>query len=186
MKWIKRYIPKIILLDTLLYSVLFLVLCSLLKAFNLMFRQWVGYTSAAVIVLGVIAGIVQLIWICRKNKSKILPLVLLFLILAVVSPVAYFMGMLTYKPEYEVEMDGKSYIAYVNTFFRTRVEYYDAVNGMVAGNQIRIKEDYGGGSFDPIGNPTGYAHKIEETIYYDENGNVARTIYYDKNGNAIE
>ena len=61
-------------------------------------------------------------------------------------------------------------MAYVNSFLRTYVYYYDYKNVVVVGNQKRIVEDYGKGGFDPLGDK--YPHKIEHCTYYDEKGNV--------------
>ena len=72
-------------------------------------------------------------------------------------------------------MAAKKYVAYVNGFLRTYVNYYDYINIFVTGSQKRIEEYYGRGGFDPIKNKEEYKYNIEKTTYYDKNGNVIKT-----------
>lgn len=172
MEKIKKYIPKIILLDTILYMLIIVTLYFILSSFKLMFREWIYIVSAVIIIGGFVAGIIQLL---LKIKEKILRNVLIgivIILLLLSTPAIFFLGAFSYMPEHIVRKDGKKYVAYVNGFLRTYVSYYDYKNIFVVGNQKRIEEDYGKGGFDPIENKFGNKYDVETTTYYDENGNV--------------
>lgn len=172
MEKIKKYIPKIILLDTILYMLIIVTLYFILSSFKLMFREWIYIVSAVIIIGGFVAGIIQLL---LKIKEKILRNVLIgivIILLLLSTPAIFFLGAFSYMPEHIVRKDGKKYVAYVNGFLRTYVSYYDYKNIFVVGNQKRIEEDYGKGGFDPIENKFGNKYDVEMTTYYDEDGNV--------------
>jgi len=172
MEKIKKYIPKIILLDTILYMLIIVTLYFILSSFKLMFREWIYIVSAVIIIGGFVAGIIQLL---LKIKKKILRNVLIgivIILLLLSTPAIFFLGAFSYMPEHIVRKDGKKYVAYVNGFLRTYVYYYDYKNIFVVGNQKRIEEDYGKGGFDPIENKFGNKYDVEMTTYYDKDGNV--------------
>ena len=172
MEKIKKYIPQIILLDTILYMLIIVTLYFILSSFKLMFREWIYIVSAVIIIGGFVAGIIQLL---LKIKEKILRNVLIgivIILLLLSTPIIFFLGAFSYMPEHIVRKDGKKYVAYVNGFLRTYVYYYDYKNIFVVGNQKRIEEDYGKGGFDPIENKFGNKYDVEMTTYYDEDGNV--------------
>ena len=64
MEKFKKYITGNILLDTILYTLIIVVLYFILAYFKLMFREWVYIISAIIIIIGVVAGIIQF-----KGKS---------------------------------------------------------------------------------------------------------------------
>lgn len=172
MEKIKKYIPKIILLDTILYMLIIVTLYFILSTFKLMFREWIYIVSAVIIIGGFVAGIIQLL---LKIKEKILRNVLIgivIILLLLSTPAIFFLGAFSYMPEHIVRKYGKNYVAYVNGFLRTYVSYYDYKNIFVVGSQKRIEEYYGKGGFDPIKNKFGNKYDVETTTYYDENGNV--------------
>lgn len=172
MEKIKKYIPKIILLDTILYTLIIVTLYFILSSFKLMFREWIYIVSAVIIIGGFVAGIIQLL---SKIKEKVLRNVLIgivIILLLLSTPAIFFLGAFSYMPEHIVRKDGKKYVAYVNGFLRTYVYYYDYKNIFVVGNQKRIEEDYGKGGFDPIENKFRNKYDVEMTTYYDEDGNV--------------
>ena len=170
MEKIKKYIPRIILLDTIIYTLIIVTLYLILSFCKLMFREWIYIVSAVIIIGGFVAGIIQLL---LKIKEKILRNVLIgivIILLLLSTPAIFFLGAFSYMPEHIVRKDGKNYVAYVNGFLRTYVSYYDYKNIFVVGNQKRIEEDYGKGGFDPIENKYGYEYKLERTTCYDEKG----------------
>lgn len=172
---IKKYIPRIILLDTILYTLIIAALNSILPLFDLMFREWIYFVSAIVIIIGFVIGVIQLLLKIKRKFVKVI-LISIFIILFLLStPIIYFFGVFGYTPEHVVERDGKKFVAYVRGFKMTYVDYYDYKNIFVVGNQKRIEEFYGKGGFDPIGNTNGYNYNVEKTTYYDENGEIIKT-----------
>ncbi len=174
----KKYIPRIILIDTIIFILIFIIIFFILKAFNLMFREWVYILSAILIILGLIVGIIQLILKLKKNVLKISLILVFIIFLILLSPIAYLAFAFGYQPEHVVYKDGEKYIAYVNGFLDTYVYYYDYKNLLVVGNKMKIKEYYGNGGFDPIKNRYGYEYKVLNTTYYDANGNIISTDEY--------
>ena len=67
MKKIKKYIPRIILLDTILYALIIVALYFILSFFKLMFREWVYIVSVIIIMLGFVVGIIQLLLKIKKK-----------------------------------------------------------------------------------------------------------------------
>ena len=49
MEKIKKYIPKIILLDTILYTLIMVAVYFILSFFKLMFREWIYILSAIIL-----------------------------------------------------------------------------------------------------------------------------------------
>ena len=81
MEKIKKYIPKIILLDTMLYTLIIVTLYFILSSFKLMFREWIYIVSAVIIIGGFVAGIIQLL---SKIKEKVLRNVLIGIVIILV------------------------------------------------------------------------------------------------------
>lgn len=172
MEKIKKYIPKIILLDTIIYTLIIVTLYFILSSFKLMFREWIYIVSAIIIIGGFVAGIIQLVLKIKENVLRNVLIGIVIILLLLSTPAIFFLGAFSYMPEHIVRKDGKKYVAYVNGFLRTYVYYYDYKNIFVVGNQKRIEEDYGKGGFDPIEDKFGNKYDVETTTYYDENGNV--------------
>jgi len=176
MSKIKKYIPRIILLDTILYTLIIIVLYFILSSFKLMFREWIYIVSTIIIMVGFVIGIVQLLLKIKKKIVKWIMISIFIILLLLSTPMIYLFGIFAYTPEHVVEKDGKEYVAYVNGFLKTYVYYYDYKNFLVVGNQKKIKEYYGSGGFDPIENKYGYEYNVKSTTYYDENGNIESVI----------
>ena len=140
-----------------------------------MFREWIYIVSALIIVTGLIVGIMQLLLKINKRiiKGVLISIFIIFLLL--VMPLMCLFAVFRYLPEHVVERDGKKYVAYVDGFLKTYVYYYDYKNILIVGNQKRIDEYYGGGSFDPIKDSD--KHKVQVTTYYDEDGNFISRDY---------
>lgn len=172
MEKIKKYIPKIILLDTIFYTLIIVALYFILSSFKLMFREWIYIVSAVIIIGGFVAGIIQLLLKIKKKVLRNVLIGIVIILLLLSTPAIFFLGAFSYMPEHIVRKDGKKYVAYVNGFLRTYVYYYDYKNIFVVGNQKRIEEDYGKGGFDPIEDKFGNKYDVETTTYYDENENV--------------
>ena len=159
-----------ILLSVFIYAVSFIFLLFIMSFLKINFRQWVYITSFIIVGLGGIIGIFQLLFKIKKKGLKIL-LSLVFIIgLIVISPYVLLISAFAYQPEHIVEKDDKKMVAYVNGFMDTYVTYYDYKGFLLVGNQLRIKEYYGQGGFDPIKNKYGYTYDIVSTTYYDNNG----------------
>ena len=175
MEKIKKYIPRIILLDTIIYTLIIVTLYLILSFCKLMFREWIYIVSAITIMFGFVAGIIQLLLKIKKKIVKVILISIFVMLFLLSTPIIYFFGAFGYTPEHVVEKDGQKFVAYVNGFNRTYVNYYDYKNIFVVGNQKRIEEYYGKGGFDPIENQYGYEYNVENTTYYDENGKIIKT-----------
>lgn len=78
-------------------------------------------------------------------------------------------------PEYIVEKDGKKMVAYVDSFMEVNVNYYDYINPLIRGNNIKIHENYGNGGYDPF--ELDKMPAIKFYTYYDEDGKVIKSNY---------
>lgn len=176
MEKIKEYIPKYILLDTIIFIIIVIVLNVILSIFNLMFRQGVCTLFRVVITLGIIIGIVQII---LKKRPNLTITVIIFLILF--GPIIV-MIVSSNNPEYVVVRNGKMYVVYIaynEAGYPTNALYYDYKNFLVVGKQLKMSENCGEEGFNPIGNDA--EHPIEWVTYYDDDGNIT-----DKDGNIIQ
>ena len=168
---------KNILFDTLLFGIIFALLLLFNYFLGLMFRLWVYYVVAAIVIIGLIAGVIQKF---KNSSSKITKIVLTIISIAIV--VVAIIGwkiillavVFSYKPEHVVEKDGKKYVAYVNSFLNVDVYYYDYKNFFLMGNKIKLKEYYGKGGYDPFDD----MHSDREALfyyYYDDSGKIVNT-----------
>lgn len=166
MQTIKKYIPKMIWMYTILYAALFCLLYLGLSVFGLTFRAWVYIGAAVVIAAGLLAGLIQiLVWIKRKVLKTVcigLSIVILFYSFWIGFVVVIF----GYMPEYVVERNGQKYVIFVDSFLKTSVYYYDYKNFLVMGKERRIEEYYGKAYFDPE-DMEGNQEKVERVIYFD-------------------
>ena len=64
---IKKYIPRIILLDTIIYTLIIVTLYLMLSFCKLMLREWIYIVSAIIIMFGFIVGIIQLLLKIKKK-----------------------------------------------------------------------------------------------------------------------
>ena len=166
MEKIKKYIPKYILLDTIIYIIIMLTLRAILSNFNLVFRDWVDTMSKIIFILGVTIGIIQVFF---KRYTKLT--ILFFILLVIFSPI--LMLILCSGPtEHVVERDGKKYVVSVNSFLSVYADYYDYKNFLVYEKKVKIAESYGKGGFAPIENDA--EHPVEWVTYYDDDGNITR------------
>ncbi len=166
---IKKYIPRIILLDTIICFLVLAILSLILYFFDLTFRQWVYIVFAILIGIGFIIEVIQLL-LKIKNKGIKIGLIIVFIItLLITSPTLCLCAIFYYMPEHVVEKDGKQYVAYVNGFKKTYVYYYDYKNFLISGNKKKIEEYYGRGGFDPIIDACG---GVVSVTYYDEEEKV--------------
>ena len=67
MEKIKKYIPKIILVDTIIYTLIIVTLYLMLSFCKLMLREWIYIVSAIIIMFGFIVGIIQLLLKIKKK-----------------------------------------------------------------------------------------------------------------------
>ena len=63
----KKYIPRIILLDTIIYTLIIVTLYLILSFCKLMFREWIYIVSTIIIMFGFIVRIIQLLLKIKKK-----------------------------------------------------------------------------------------------------------------------
>ena len=157
----------------------------ILNIFNMSFMHTVFYpfiAMVAVLSFLIICQIIKYLYDITKNikfKSSIriisgigtAAISLLLGSLLLLSPVIFAFW---HQPEHVVEKDGKKMVAYVNSFLQITVYYYDYINPLVRGKQLKIMVDGGNGGHDPYANggKGPYVHRYE---YYDDNGNIIDT-----------
>ena len=123
MEKIKKYIPRIILLDTIIYTLIIVTLYLILYYCKLMFREWIYIISAIIIMFGFIVGIIQLLLKIKKKIVKIILISTFIMLFLISTSIIYFFGAFGYTTEHVVEKDGQKFVAYVSGFKRTYVNY---------------------------------------------------------------
>lgn len=174
-----------ILLYTIIEFIIFIILHFTLKLFNIRFRQWVYYCEALLTIIGMLAGIIQIL----KTKSKKIKIVSSIIGTFIIIVVTFYWQIIllilafSYSPEHIITKNGKKYVAYVNAFLHVNVSYYEYINPFLVGNKERIYEDYGKGGYDPFDGKHD-DRKPERYYYYDNNGNVIKTNVRDNSKNS--
>ena len=119
---IKTCIPKIILLDTLLFAFLLMAARFMLHLFRLTFRKWFVIVCLLLITAGIITGIPQLLLKIRKQSARILAVtayvVLTIAVILAFYPIAIFA---IAGEEHLVEREEGKFVAYVDGFLHTFV-----------------------------------------------------------------
>ena len=138
MEKIKKYIPRIILLDTIIYTLIIVTLYLILSFCKLMFREWIYIVSAIIIMFGFVAGIIQLLLKIKKKIVKVILISIFVMLFLLSTPIIYFFGAFGYTPEHVVEKDGQKFVAYVNGFNRTYVNYYNYKNTNASKNVVNL------------------------------------------------
>lgn len=170
---LRRWNPfRLILFDTILAALLFLAGCRLLDNFGLQLREWVYIMTAVLMLVGGIAGVIQLISKIPWKTVRIVGMTIAVILMLLASPALFLGAVFGYSPEHVVWKHGEKYVAYVRSFLETDVYYFEYKNIFTAGKQVRIIERYGNGSFDPFGDRYGHKYDAIQTTYYDENGKV--------------
>ncbi len=167
----KLKLHKYILFYTAIFGILLVITHIVLNHYGMIFRRVPVFVCAGLICLGTIIGLFQLVPLIRKKAEKIIACIVLVLLSLLV---AYFGVLKVSFPtsgytEHIVEKDGEKYVAIVYGHLHTYVFYHDYINYVVCGKQVRISEDYGKGSFDPL--TDGNNHPVLRRTAYDKEGN---------------
>ena len=167
-----RRIFRMILFYTLLFTGIYAAGLKLSAVQGLLFWNWVNITAWVLILIGIFAGVIQLLLKIRNVPVKTLLISLFSLgcisLFVLVLPLIGF----AYQPEHVVILDGKKYVARVSAFLDTDISFYEYVNPLAYKKTVRIIECYGDGAFDPIADAEkGITRDALSKHYFDENGN---------------
>ena len=175
MKQILKWINNNILLFTILVIVTLIGGHFLLGIFNMRFRLSIIYNLSIIIIIGLITGTIQLF----RKKGKIVRSIIIAMCIGIIIIVWFFWPFIllglafSYTPEHVVEKENKKYVAHVNSWLDTDVEYYDYINFFLMGNVIRIQEYYYNVGKDVLADNT-KKWIPAEINYYDENGKLIK------------
>ena len=155
MKKLLTKIRKNILVFTLIILLLFILINVLLNiVFSITFRIWVYKVMAILLLLGLILGFVQII---KNHTSKILKVVIIVVIvfiivtLCLIGPLlGFFTVAILDRPEHVIYKNNKKYVAVVSSFLQVNVYYYDYINPILRGNEVKFHEYFGKGGYDPF------------------------------------
>lgn len=184
MKKFLKWISNNILLFTILVIITFIVCHFLLGFFNMGFRLSAVYTLSIIIIIGLLIGTIQI----YRKKGEIVRGTIIAIFICIIIFCLFFWKIIlllfafAYTPEHVVEKEDKKYVAHVSSWLDTHVEYYDYINFLVMGKEIRLREFYNNVGKDVL------ADKTKEWIpnnvyYYDENGKVIKE---ENNNNIIQ
>lgn len=115
-----------------------------------------------------------------RVTSGICGTILTFIFTIALFYVPVLTAMRYYKPAHIVEKDGHIMVAYVDSFKKINIYYYDYINIFVRGKQVKIIEYCGNGGSDPFQN--GGTPYVRRAAYYDNNGHIIKKYDRDKDG----
>jgi len=169
MKKILKWISNNILLFTILVIPTLLVCHFVLGIFNMRFRLSAVYGLSIITVIVLIVGTIQL----YRKKDKIVKRMIIAISICILIFVLLFWKIillilaLLYTPEHVVQKGDKKYVAHVSSWLDTDVEYYDYINFLVMGKEIRLIEFYNNVGKDVLADKT-KEWTPTNVIYYDE------------------
>lgn len=175
MKKFLKWINNNILLFTILVIATLIGCHFLLGIFNIRYRLSMIYSSSIIIIIGLIAGTIQLF----RKKGKIVKSVIIATCITIIIVCLLFWQIILlvlaflYTPEHVVEKENKKYVAHVYSWLDTSVEYYDYINFFAMGNEINFIEYYNNVGKDVLADDTKEWTPTDIT-YYDENGKVIK------------
>lgn len=193
MKKIFNKIKDNIFLTDLIFIIFNILLNILFYIFNIRFRLWFIIFIIIISILGFIIGIIQLLYKASENKKTIIIFSLLYVVcmiifIIIVMPFISFVSFFCYRPEHTVILDGKKYVAVVNSFLYVDVDYYDYYGPLLMGTKVRVHGYFGEGGFDPFVNFNN-VNNVEYT-YYDSNEKIIskkeERFIRDDDGNIID
>lgn len=193
MKKIFNKIKNNIFLIDLIFIIFNILLNILFYIFNIRFRLWFIIFIIIISILGFVIGIIQLLYKASENKKTIIIFSLLYVVcmiifIIIVMPFISFVSFFCYRPEHTVILDGKKYVAVVNSFLYVDVDYYDYYGPLLMGTKVRVHGYFGEGGFDPFVNFNNVSN-VEYT-YYDSNEKIIskkeERFIRDDNGNIID
>lgn len=181
-----EYFKEHILILAIIMLAIFIIAIFSLELLGFRFLNSVYYLVIPIILVFVVVGMIQMI---IKFKSKVIKIIasVLFgglVVLCVLGrSIIVLILALFYSPENYVEIDGVKYVAYVDKFLVTNVRYYEYVNNIIRKDNIKFKENYGFGLYDPFEENTKAV--LESSTYYDDNGVEIDTVTADEEKNNI-
>lgn len=193
MKKIFNKIKNNIFLTDLIFIIFNIFLNIIFYIFNIRFRLWFIILIIIISILGFIIGIIQLLYKASENKKTIIIFSLLYVVcmiifIIIVMPFINFVSFFCYRPEHTVILDGKKYVAVVNSFLYVDVDYYDYYGPLLMGTKVRVHGYFGEGGFDPFVNFNNVSN-VEYT-YYDSNEKIIskkeERFIRDDDGNIID
>ena len=193
MKKIFNKIKNNIFLTDLIFIIFNIFLNIIFYIFNIRFRLWFIILIIIISILGFIIGIIQLLYKASENKKTIIIFSLLYVVcmiifIIIVMPFINFVSFFCYRPEHTVILDGKKYVAVVNSFLYVDVDYYDYYGPLLMGTKVRVHGYFGEGGFDPFVNFNN-VNNVEYT-YYDSNEKIIskkeERFIRDDDGNIID
>lgn len=175
MKKILKWTKNNILLFTLFVIATLITSHFSLGIFNMRYRLSFIYSLSIFIVIGLIAGTIQLF----RKKGKIVKSVIIIIctlitiVFLIFWQVIIFLIACAYTPEHVVEKDNKKYVAHVRYWLDTDVEYYDYINFFLMGKTERIHEYYYNVGKDVLADEKN-EWKPSDVNYFDENGKIIK------------
>lgn len=165
----KRKINKIvkyILFDTFLYAIIVCFIALILNVFGYVFLKWFYNLSIILVVIGIIAGTIQLIneATSRKKLKVLLNIFLVIIEIIIIIPIVciYFLFQDYEEIAYK---DGNKMVKETHSFlFSNWINYYNYENIFVRKKQERIYEAH-----------DDYIGEYLYTYYYNENGKLIKT-----------
>ncbi len=124
-----------------IYVLFYVVTTILLHKFNLEYMQWVHFMSSLIILIGGMAGIIQLL---KKEDISVIMIIVLDLLLILIFIVGIYLVFKSLNYEEISYKDGYKMVenSFSDSYKDYHIDYYDYKNIFVRGKNARIRDIY--------------------------------------------
>ena len=142
MQFFEKY-KKTILFYWFIYLIVLILSREILLKCNMEYRGWIYTVSGFALIIGFIVGIIQLILRIKKKSINIIGMVLFIVLIIFCSPYVLLFFAVTCQEEDIVVYENQKMVAYTQSFWDKRINYYEYINFIVRRRYPKLEEYYG-------------------------------------------
>ena len=142
MQFFEKY-KKTILFYWFIYLIALILSREILLICHMEYRGWIYTVSEFALIIGFIVGIIQLILRIKKKSIKIIGMVLFIVLIIFCSPYVLLFFAVTCQEEDIVVYENQKMVAYTQSFWDKRINYYEYINFIVRRRYPKLEEYYG-------------------------------------------
>ena len=142
MQFFEKY-KKTILFYWFIYLIALILSREILLICHMEYRGWIYTVSEFALIIGFIVGIIQLILRIKKKSINIIGMVLFIVLIIFCSPYVLLFFAVTCQEEDIVVYENQKMVAYTQSFWDKRINYYEYINFIVRRRYPKLEEYYG-------------------------------------------
>ena len=139
MQFFEKY-KKTILFYWFIYLIVLILSREILLICHMEYRGWIYTVSGFALIIGFIVGIIQLILRIKKKSIKIIGMVLFIVLIIFCSPYVLLFFAVTCQEEDIVVYENQKMVAYTQSFWDKRINYYEYINFIVRRRYPKLEE----------------------------------------------